>query len=148
MLPEANMGLVEGSMILTLMGPRAVETLRTGDRIVTRSGAMVLRGVEARVMRHARLVRVTASALAPERPEEDVTLAADQPILVRDWRATALAGAPQAMIPADRLADGEYIRAEARRDTRIFALHFDRPAVIYAQGLELGCEAVAVAVPA
>jgi hypothetical protein len=144
MMPEANMGLVEGSMILTLTGPRAVETLREGDRIVTRSGAMVLRGVEVRVMRHARLVCVSASALAPDRPEEDITLAADQPILVRDWRAAALAGAPQAMIPADRLADGEYIRAEARRDTRIFTLHFDRPAVIYAQGLELGCEAVAV----
>ncbi|MGQ0565917.1 MAG: Hint domain-containing protein [Gemmobacter sp.] len=144
MMQDANTGLVEGSIVMTLKGARAVEALAPGDRIVTRAGALVLRDIAVRRDRHARLVRISASALGNERPDEDIVVAADQPILVRDWRAQALAGAAQAMIPAARLADGEYIRAEARRDIRVFRLVFDQPAVIYAQGLEFGCEAVAV----
>ncbi len=143
-MQDANTGLVEGSTVMTLKGARAVEALRPGDRILTRAGAMVLRDIEVRCDRQARLVRISASALGNERPDEDIVVAADQPILVRDWRAQALAGVAAAMIPALRLADGAYIRAEARRDTRIFRLVFDQPAVIYAQGLEFGCEAVAV----
>ena len=144
MMQDANTGLVEGSTVMTLTGARPVQSLRTGDRIITRAGALVLRDIDVRTERHARLVRISASALGHERPDEDIVVAADQPILVRDWRAQALAGVPSAMIPAARLTDGEYIRAEARRDTRVFRLIFDQPAVIYAQGLEFGCEAVAV----
>jgi hypothetical protein len=141
---QANTGLVEGSTVMTLSGAKAVQDLRAGDRVITRSGAMVLRDIEMRTERHARLVRISASALGNERPDEDITVAADQPILVRDWRAQALAGSDRAMIPAARLADGEYIRAEARRDIRVYRLCFDAPAVIYAQGLEFGCDMVAV----
>ena len=144
MMQIANTGLVEGSSVMTLTGARPVEGLRPGDRIITRAGALVLREIEVRCERQARLVRISASALGNERPDEDIVVAADQPILVRDWRAAALAGTAVAMIPAARLADGIYIRAEARRDTRVFRLIFDQPAVIYAQGLEFGCEAVAV----
>lgn len=39
----APMGLEAGTMVLTLTGARAVETLRAGDRIITRAGACVLR---------------------------------------------------------------------------------------------------------
>ena len=144
MMQDANTGLVEGSTVMTLAGAKAVEALRAGDRILTRAGALVLRGIEVRCERHARLVRISASALGNERPDEDITVAADQPILVRDWRAQALTGTDRAMIPAARLADGEYIRAEARRDVRLYRLSFDMAAVIYAQGLEFGCETVAV----
>jgi len=144
MMQDANTGLVEGSTVMTLAGPRPVQGLRPGDRIITRAGALVLRDIDVRTERHARLVRISASALGKECPDEDIVIAADQPILVRDWRAHALAGAPSAVIAAGRLAVGEYLRAQARRDTRIFRLTFDQPAVIYAQGLEFACEAVAV----
>ncbi len=143
-----NVGLVEGTTVLTLRGAVPVESLRPGDRVITRAGAMTLTSVTGRTEPRGRLVRISASALGSERPEEDMCVAADQPILVRDWRAPALAGAERAMIPAGRLADGEYIRAEARREVRIWTLGFARSAVIYAQGLEFGCETVAAAVPA
>jgi hypothetical protein len=144
MMQDANTGLIEGSTVMTLTGARPVQDLRPGDRIITRAGVLVLRDIDVRRDRHARLVRISASALGNERPDEDIVVAADQPILVRDWRAAALAGTAVAMIPAACLADGEYIRPEARRDTRIFRLIFDQPAVIYAQGLEFGCETVVV----
>lgn len=139
-----NHGVVEGTGILTLRGEIPVESLRPGDRVITRTGALRLVAVERRVERMARLVRVSASALGEDYPEEDIWIAAGQPVLVRDWRAKALTGADRAMIPAARLCDGEYVRAEMRRDAAIFTLRFDAPAVIYAGGLELGCEMVAV----
>lgn len=137
-------GLAEGSEVLTLSGIRRVEDLRAGDRIVTRGGARVLRGVTAREAEGTGLVRVCAAALGHARPEADIVLAADQPILVRDWRAPALAGQERALIAAGRLIDGQYIRAEPARPLRLWSLQFDGPAVIYAQGLELACVTVAV----
>lgn len=132
-------GLAEGSEVLTLSGIRPVEALQPGDRVVTRGGARVLRGIESRSVARARLVRVCASALGHDRPEADILLAADQQILVRDWRAKAMTGQDRALIVAGKLVDGEYIRAEARAEVRLYTLRFDGPAVIYAQGLELAC---------
>lgn len=140
----ANDGLVEGTPVMTLKGPVAVQDLRPGDRVVTRAGALALVAVDRRMLARARLVRVSESALGRDRPEADMWVAADQPILVRDWRAKAMAGSDRAMIPAVRLADGEYIRAEARRDVAVHALRFAVPTVVYAGGLEFGCDAVAV----
>lgn len=139
-----NHGIVEGTAIMTLRGAVAVESLRAGDRVVTRAGALRLVSVERRTERMARLVKVSASALGHDRPEDDMWIAADQPVLVRDWRAKAMTGADRAMIPAVRLCDGEYIRSDVRRDATIWTLHFEQPAVIYANGVELGCETVAV----
>jgi hypothetical protein len=133
---------------MTLRGAVPVETLQPGDRVVTRAGALRLERVALRLEERPRLVRVAASALAPERPEADIVLAADQPILVRDWRAPALAGQPQALMPAGRLADGDHIRPEQPHEARIYTLHFAVPAVIYAHGLELACAPVAAPAPA
>jgi hypothetical protein len=138
-------GLAEGSEVLTLAGIRRIEDLREGDRIVTRGGARALRGMSVCDAGGVRLVRVSAAALGHDRPEADIVLAADQPILVRDWRAKALAGQDRALIAAGRLVDGAYIRVEPCRPLRLWTLHFDGPAVIYAQGLELACVTLAAA---
>ncbi len=131
-------------MVLTLKGAIPVEALSPGDRIVTRSGARRLVATEARNLDRAEVVCISASALGPDRPDEDVRVAPGQTILVRDWRAKALTQAKRALIALGDLCDGEYIRAEARRDVRIFTLHFEAPEVIYAHGLELACEPVRV----
>ncbi len=143
--PFALGGFAQGSEILTMSGIKSVEALAPGERIVTRGGARVLRSVSHRTVPDAALIRVAASALGHDRPEADMIVAADQPILLRDWRARALAGEDRALVAAGRLADGEYIRHEPRRDVELYTLHFDGPAVIYAQGLELACATVVVA---
>jgi hypothetical protein len=133
-------GLLQGTPVLTVNGTIPVEHLAIGDRIVTRTGALRLHSVRSHLVARARTVRIVDSALGKDRPEADIVLAEGQPILVRDWRARALADADRAMIPAGRMIDGEYIRAEAQRDAVFYALHFDVPAVVYACGLELACE--------
>jgi hypothetical protein len=138
-------GLAEGAEVLTLSGILPVEALRPGDRIVTRGGARVLRGLSCSEVDGQGMVRVCARALGHDRPDADILLAADQPILVRDWRAKALAGEERALIAAGRMVDGDYIRKEPAETRRIYMLHFDGPAVIYAQGLELACVSLATA---
>ena len=137
-------GLLRGTPVLTMQGAIPVEDLAVGDRVVTRAGALRLRAVETHEVARARMVRIVDSALGKDRPEADIVIAEGQAILVRDWRARALADADRAMIPAGRMIDGEYIRAEAQRDAVFYALQFDEPAVVYACGLELACEAARV----
>jgi hypothetical protein len=121
-----------------------VDFLEIGDRVLTRSGVRILKAIEVSVVHNARMVRIGASTLGNERPEEDVLVPATQQILVRDWRAMALAGTKQALIAAARLADGEFIRGEIVDAARIYTLGFEDDCVIYAGGLELGCHAAVV----
>ncbi len=134
-------GIAQGTMVLTLDGPLPVETLAPGDRIVTRAGAGRLTSIQVTQLAQARMVRIAPDVLGLGRPEGEVLVAADQPLLIRDWRAQVLYGAAQALVPAARLADGQYIRVEQMTDIRIFTLHLQGAAVIYVGGLELACEA-------
>ena len=132
-------GLALGTPVLTLDGEMPVEFLTLGDRILTRSGARRLVAVEVTVVRNARVIRIGAGTLGIDRPDADVIVSPDQPILIRDWRAKALYGTATAMVPAARLADGEYIRAEVLAEVRFYTLRLDSAEVIYAGGLEMAC---------
>jgi hypothetical protein len=131
-------GLPGGTTILTREGERGVETLAPGDRIITRdSGLATLRALrvcEAEVA----LVRIRAGSLGHTRPERDSRLGPGTPVHIRDWRAQALYARPSAMVPALRLIDGEFVAAEPAARHRLYTLVFDRPHVVYADGLEIG----------
>lgn len=132
-------GIIAGTMILTLDGELPVQFLAPGDRVITRSGAKKVQSVEVKVVRDANLIRISASSLGHERPADDIFVAPSQQILVRDWRAKALYNKDVAMVEAQRLADGEYIRKEVVAEVRLFTLRFEREEVVYAGGLELAC---------
>lgn len=137
-------GMAAGTTVMTAEGALPVEFLAPGDRIVTRSGLRVLRGVVVQVVRRAAMVRVGTDTLGVGRPEAEVMLPAGQPVLVRDWRARAMFGQPRAMIPAGRLVDGQIIRSVAVSDVRLYRLAFAQDEVVYAGGLELACVAETV----
>lgn len=134
-------GMLAGTMVRTLDGVLPVEYLTPGDRIVTRSGARRVTSVSVQARKMVELVRIRASTLGHDRPEQDLLVAPGQPILIRDWRAQALFNLPAAAIPAARLADGEFVCLETHRHVRLFTLRFDEDEVIYAEGLELACPA-------
>ncbi|MFZ1469044.1 MAG: Hint domain-containing protein [Paracoccaceae bacterium] len=138
-------GITAGTQVLTLDGALPVQFLAPGDRIITRTGAKVLKDIQVTLLRDAKMIRISASALGHDRPEEDLFVAPMQPILVRDWRAKALYKTDVAMVEAQRLCDGDYIRAETVAEVRLFTLQFERDEVIYAGGLELTCVPVTVA---
>ncbi|MEL7212583.1 MAG: Hint domain-containing protein [Pseudomonadota bacterium] len=131
-------GLIAGTSILTLDGVLPVEHLAPGDRVVTRdSGMAILKAVRVRKTT-ARMVRIKAGTLGTTRPEGDVVLPADQGILIRDWRAKAIYGEDQAIVPAEQLIDGEFISEHSpAAQVTLFELQFESPHIVYADGLEL-----------
>lgn len=138
----AILGLSAGTQISTLDGFLPVEFLQPGDRIVTRAGSRRLVAVSVMQRKIATVVRIRASTLGHDRPEQDLLLAPGQPVMIRDWRARVLYGADVAAIPASRLADGEFVVTEVLRDVRLYTLRFAEDEVIYAEGLEIACPAV------
>lgn len=136
-----SIALPEGAEVLTLDGALPVEYLGAGDRIITRAGARRLAGIHVTVLRPADVLRVGAGTLAHDRPADALHLLPDQPVLLRDWRARALCGAREALVPLHRLADGEYIRAERLAELRLFHLEFAEHVILYAGGMELGSRA-------
>ncbi|MDB5659402.1 MAG: hypothetical protein JWS10_2017 [Cypionkella sp.] len=138
-------GLAIGTQVMTLEGAFPVEYLSPGDRVITRTGARKLLAIEMTLVQNARVVRISQGVLGVGRPTDVITVTPDQPILIRDWRAKALTGDATALIPASRLVDGEYIRAEIIAELRLFTLRFDEDVVIYAGDLELACTSAPVA---
>ena len=148
MTPACSYGLMANSIILTLDGEKRIADLKEGDRIVTRdAGMVVLRGLTRRKVT-CDTVCIKAGSLGHTRPECDVTLPAGQPILVRDWRARALFNARQAMVPASRLIDGEYITDAGRQTLSACDLSFDHPHILYVDGLEVASDATQAALDA
>ena len=137
-------GLAAGASVLTLAGTVPVEYIAPGDRVITRAGARTVTSVAISVIRNARVVRISEGVLGKDRPQADMFVSPDQPILIRDWRAKAMAGLDQAVMTAEKLADGQYIKIETLDEVRIVSLGFSDAQVIYAAGLELGCEAATV----
>ncbi|MEZ5686120.1 MAG: Hint domain-containing protein [Paracoccaceae bacterium] len=130
-------GVAQGALVLTLEGALPVEYLSPGDRVVTRAGARRLLAVTP-VEAEGEMVLIQPGVLGHDRPGQALMLGAQTPVLLRDWRAQALYGAAQALVPAGRLVDGEFVTRVCGRGLRLFALHFERPEVIYVDGVEIG----------
>ena len=137
-------GIAMGARVMTMQGEMPVEYLGIGDRVLTRGGARRIRAITVMVADNSEVVVVSSQSLGHDRPSEDITLPAAQPVLIRDWRAKAMFDQDQALVPVGRLADGAYIRRETVSGLRFFALGFDGDEVVYADGLELACAAVTV----
>jgi hypothetical protein len=140
-----HVGLVAGTILLTADGEIPVEYLSPGDRIITRNAGMVALAAVSSVRQVAEAVAIAAGALGHARPHHNVMLPAAQMVLVRDWRAKALRGATQAVMPAGCLIDDEFITALGAREMTLVRLGFDAPHVVYADGLEISVPALCVA---
>ena len=131
-------GIGAGALVLTLDGEIPVQHLAVGDRIITRSGARSLKSLRSRMIGGGFIL--APHTLGHDRPETEVTVGPTQTLLLRDWRARALYGTDQAVVPVARLLDGEYIAA-APGPVRLWQLGFDQAEVIYAGGLEMAVPA-------
>jgi hypothetical protein len=134
-------GMLSGTTVRTLDGALPVDFLTPGDRIVTRAGARRVTSILVTTHKRIDLVRVRASTMGHDRPDQDLFLSPGQPVIIRDWRAKALYGVAVAAIPVERLADGEFVCVETHTDVRLYTLFFDEDEVVYAEGLELACPA-------
>lgn len=134
---ETGNALVSGTVVLTLDGALPVEFIAEGDKVITRdSGIAVVRSVR-RSKQMVRTVSIKAGSLGNARPDRDVLLAASQEILIRDWRAAALFNMSPALVAAERLIDGEFVRDGGMVEMETVELVFDAPHILYADGLEV-----------
>lgn len=134
---QAIGGLLASSMIMTALGERLVETLMPGDRIITRDrGMAVLEDVRLRDAKTT-LIKFAARSLGHNRPEHDTLLPPGQRVLIRDWRAKAVFGSGRALVPAERLVDGEFVTREPESNIKAYDLLFDDPHILYVDGLEV-----------
>ena len=130
-------GVLAGNKILTMDGYRAVEVLKAGDRLITRNGVRVLRGVSIETSR-MRPVRIRANTLGFSRPNAEMFLAPGQEVMVRDWRAEMLFGQDFVIMPVHRILDGKYIaEMEDEAEVAAYTLCFDEEEIFYADGVEL-----------
>ncbi len=125
--PISMSGLGLGTTLMTADGEMPVEFLIPGDRIVTHDKGLVrLEKIEAREVAARDVVRVSPGFLSPEIAARDIEISAHQRLLVRDWRAKAMFGKAQALVPASKLVDGAYMaRLAGARPVRLFRLAFD-----------------------
>jgi len=130
-------GLTRGTTVMTLDGERPVEDLSVGDRIITRDAGMaVLREIRRKSATIAP-IKIKAGSLGHTRPHNDMIVAPDTLIHIRDWRAKALFGADVATVKAKRLTDGEFVAEQDITSVSVFEIVFDKQHVIYADGLEV-----------
>jgi hypothetical protein len=135
-------GLLQGTTVLTLDGALPVEHLMSGDRIITRDeGASKLHAVRVTLMQ-IRCVNIKAGTFGHGRPDDDLILPASTRVNIRDWRAQALYNKPEALIPAYRLIDREYVTDLGDLEIRQYQLMLDGPQIFYAGGLEIAAPAM------
>lgn len=137
-------GVPLGTPIYAQDGILPVEHLVPGDRIITRdAGLVTLRALDACAAVVPR-VQVSAGCFGRERPAGDLILPAAQRVLLSGGTAQAMIGRSQGLVTLSCLVDGETVEALGTGPIRLFTLIFDRPHLIYADGLELASAAPAV----
>lgn len=129
-------GICAGTTVLTLDGLIPVEHLMDGDRVITRDmGAATL--IKIACTHHARMMyRVAQDGAAP------LLLPEGQRVLIRDWRAKAMFGHAEALVPIEKLVDGELVRRVGLQRQTLYQLGFNRPHIIYAGGVEIAASVV------
>jgi len=130
-------GLLRDTIVLTRKGEMAIQNIQVGDHVITRGAGMVLVQNISRQRLLRRAISIAAGSLGDTRPESDIVLPADQQVFVRDWRAQALFGQDQALVPAASLVDGEFIIDQGLQVLELYSLQLDQTHVIYAGGLEV-----------
>ena len=140
----AHVGLVSGTLLLTADGEIPVEYLSPGDRIITRNAGLVRLTAIQTYRTTDEAVKIAAGSLGDTKPTHNVIIPAAQMVLIRDWRAPALRGAAQTVIPAGCLIDDEFIVSLGPREMTLVRLGFEAPHIVYADGLELSVPAMSM----
>lgn len=141
--PSSSVGLLAGTRVLARRGNCRVETLLPGEDIITRDQGLVTCQAIKHHVCNSHAIWFAPGSLGDSRPVCDVILPADQPVLLRDWRAKALFDGSQTLVRAGTLVDGEFICNLGCQDMPLTILQFSQAHIFYAGGLEVAGNAVA-----
>ena len=135
-----------GTMILTDQGERAVETLRPGDRVMTRDhgwqairwiGSRRVDGSLLRAFPKMRPVRIGAGTLGPDLPRRDLYVSQQHRILVGSRIAERIFGQPEVLVAARFLTGIPGIAVDESDDgLDYFHLLFNRHEIVISEGAQ------------
>ncbi|WP_341366291.1 Hint domain-containing protein [Yoonia sp. BS5-3] len=143
-LNQAPVCYVDGTMILTDMGPRAIETLQVGDLVQTAAhglqpirwiGRRDLSPLELRLFPKLRPVHIGKGALGAGLPERDLRVSRQHRMLLASKIVKRMFGVDQALVPAIKLIDLPGISYD-QGDTALSYIHlmFAQHEIIFAEG--------------
>lgn len=134
-----------GTRIATPSGPRRIETLVAGDRVLTRDhGAQTLRWIgftevaPERLQRAPELrpIRILAGAFGPGLPERDLLVSPQHRILIGGAQAELMFGEAEVLVAAKHLVDDAHVLRAGPEPVCYAHLLFDRHEIVFAEGLE------------
>jgi len=138
-LQHPHPGLVAGSVVWTSDGAIPVEFLTPGDRVVTRNAGLVTVTALNFVQYCGDFIQIAAQSLGKSRPDTDTILPATQTVLLRDQIAQQLTGQDSALVAAGLLGQIPGVTRQNAIEMTAVQLVFDRPQLVYADGLETLC---------
>lgn len=135
-----------GTMIETPHGPRPIETLREGDRVLTKdNGAEEICWIGSRHMSGARLfampklrpVRFRPGALGIERPDQELLVSPGHRMLLRGHAARALFNTSEVLVAARELINNSTVAVDhSLREVTYIHLLLPRHQILWANGVE------------
>jgi hypothetical protein len=136
---------VQGTLIDTETGPRPVEELVVGDRVLTRDGgSTAIRwigschlGMEALIQSTNLVpVRIRQDALGPGLPSRDLFVSPQHRIFVEGWQAELLFGETAVLVHAKHLLnDRSIVRDFSLKSVTYFHFALEKHQVVFANSL-------------
>jgi hypothetical protein len=144
--PKEVICFAGGTLLATPEGPRPVEALTEGDRLLTRDdgpqpilwiGHRHVTGARLHAMPEMRPIRVRAGALGRAVPVPDLIVSPQHRLLLKGRMAQDLFNTPEVLVSArDMLNDRTILRDYALRGLSYYHLLMQRHQVVWANGLE------------
>ncbi|MFC2970068.1 Hint domain-containing protein [Acidimangrovimonas pyrenivorans] len=135
-----------GTLIATPLGARRIESLRPGERVLTKdngpqpvlwTGHRRFSGARLFALPHLRPIRFRAGALGLGRPEDELLVSPQHRMLVQGAAARALFNTDEVLVAAEDLVDGRAVTVDALlpQVTYVHVL-LERHEIVWANGLE------------
>ena len=135
-----------GTLLATPTGPRPIQSLQQGDRVMTRdngaqeilwTGHRRMTGARLHAMPHLRPIRFRRDAMGLDRPDLDLVVSPQHRMLVRGPAAKALFNAPEVLVAAEDLINDHSITVDhSLREVTYIHVLFGQHNVIWANGLQ------------
>ncbi len=129
---------VSGTLIRTMRGDLPVESLRAGDRVITRDrGATPISWIGSRVVEAKGAYRPVEIAAGEFGNHDTVLVSPQHRILLRGKQAELASGDSEVLVAAKHLINGRTVRQLPEGETvEYFHLLFEQHEIIWANGLE------------
>lgn len=125
-----------GTRIRTEHGDRPIETLRAGDRVLTRDrGLKPIHWIgHSTVEGQGKFAPIAINSNVLDGARRPLLVSPQHRMLFTGYKAELLFGDPEVLVAAKHLVDGRDVRVAPRRRVTYFHLMLDRHEVIFAEG--------------